>query len=232
MNITGAQLKKIVGGTAPLADLAADAFNLYADAFGINTPLRVAHFWAQVGHESALKYNKEIWGPTAAQKKYEGRADLGNNQPGDGKRFMGHGMIQVTGRFNHREFTKWARKRYPLCPDFEANPDLLATFPWALVSAIWYWDSRNLNALADKDDVLAVTKKVNGGTNGLEDRKRILANAKKEFANVKPSAATVIPVVQVPTAPILTTTEPPKVVFTPANGLWERLAVTLKGLFK
>ncbi len=228
MNITGAQLRKIVGGTAPLAEMAAEAFNQYADAFGINTPLRVAHFWAQIGHESALRYNKEIWGPTAAQKRYEGRADLGNTQPGDGKRFMGHGMIQVTGRFNHRAFTVWARKRYPLCPDFEANPEKLAEFPWALLSAIWYWDSRNLNALADKDDVLAITKKVNGGTNGLEDRKRILANARKEFANVKPSP---IPALQVPVAPVtpapVTPVAPPKVAYTPSVGLWERF----KGLF-
>lgn len=187
MKVTGAQLKRIVGGAAPLAVQYAAAFNEYKDQFGVNTYLRVAHFWAQVGHECKLRYVREEWGPTQAQRGYEGRKDLGNTQPGDGKRFMGHGALQVTGRGNHAAFTAWARKLFPDCPDFEADPEKLTEFPWAILGAFWYWETRKLNALADKDDVLAISIKINGKNkrtglpNGLEDRKAILARAKKEF---------------------------------------------------
>lgn len=136
--------------------------------FGIDTPLRVAHFMAQIAHESAsFRTTREY----ASGKAYEGRRDLGNTRTGDGVRFRGHGLIQVTGRHNHRAFTRWAQARYPDAPDFEAAPDTLMEFPWALLSAIWYWDSRNLNRLADKNDLRAITKKINGGYNGLSDRK-------------------------------------------------------------
>ena len=77
------------------------ALNEYGARFGLNKPHRLAHFLAQIMHESgSFKYDKEIWGPTAAQKRYEGRADLGNTQAGDGKRFMGRSAMQLTGRYN------------------------------------------------------------------------------------------------------------------------------------
>ena len=86
----------------------------------------LAQFLAQVMHESGgLRYVREIWGPTKAQARYEGRKDLGNTQPGDGKRFMGRDVIQVTGRANHRALTAWVRKTFGGGPDFEAKPEMV-----------------------------------------------------------------------------------------------------------
>lgn len=146
----------------------------YAEAVGIEGPLRLPHFMAQLAKESdGFRTTREYHDGS----KYEGREDLGNTRPGDGKRFRGHGLIQVTGRANHREFTKWLRARKPDCPDFEAEPALLETFPWAFLSAVWYWDTRGLNKLADANNIRAVTKKVNGGYNGLADRRAYFRKA-------------------------------------------------------
>lgn len=191
VTLTAAQLRAVANTRAPLAGKIADSFNKLAPAFALTTPLRVAHFLAQLSHESGgFQFVRELWGPTPAQKRYEGRADLGNTQPGDGSRFRGHGLIQVTGRANHADFTAWIKRRYPEAPDFVAEPEALSEFPWALMSAFWFWDTRGLNALADRDDVVAVTKKVNGGTNGLADRKAALKRAKAAFgAEPAPVAA-------------------------------------------
>lgn len=142
--------------------------------FGIVTALQKAHFLAQVAHESdgfrtATEY--------ASGRAYEGRADLGNVQPGDGVRFKGRGLIQLTGRENYATFSS-AMGQGDL---FLRNPDLVAQLPWAVSAAGWFWKRKGLNALADRDEVVAVTKRINGGTNGLEDRKRRLAQAKKLF---------------------------------------------------
>ena len=139
----------------------------------INTPLRRVHFLAQIGHESAeLTYSEEI----ASGRAYEGRRDLGNTQLGDGVRFKGRGLIQVTGRANYGEYGR-ARGR-----DFTSSAaaaHVIATDPALAVDAsCWFWDKHNLNRLADRDDVLAITKIINGGTNGLAERKVILARAK------------------------------------------------------
>lgn len=162
------ELKRFAPGAKAsiLAGIAEDWADL--DGADINTPLRVCHFMSQIAHESAgLQTMMEY----ASGKAYEGRADLGNTQKGDGVRFKGHGLIQTTGRANHRAFTEWAKGRYANCPDFEKQPEKLATMPWALRSAIWYWTSRNLNQLADKNDIRAITRKINGGYNGLADRR-------------------------------------------------------------
>lgn len=141
---------------------------------GINTPLRLAHFLAQAAHETGgFRYMKEIWGPTPAQKRYEGRADLGNLQPGDGHRFMGRGIFQLTGRANYARFGP----RVGL--DLIANPEKAAEPGPAVQLALAYWSDRGLNAYADRDDVIAVTKRINGGVNGLADRKHALARAKQ-----------------------------------------------------
>lgn len=147
------------------------ALDKYGLFYGLNLPHRRVMFMAQIAHESMnFKYDKEIWGPTAAQKKYEGRADLGNTQPGDGYKFRGRTAIQLTGRYNYRKFTAWARKRDPDCPDFEENPDLVLTDPWEGLVPIWFWDAHSLNDLADKGDFRGVTKVINGGYNGYQDR--------------------------------------------------------------
>lgn len=140
---------------------------------GINTPLRRVHFLAQIGHESKeLIYSEEI----ASGRAYEGRRDLGNTQPGDGVRFKGRGLIQITGRANYADYGR-SRGR-----DFTSSLEaakLLATDPALAVDAsCWFWNEHNLNRLADRDDILAITKIINGGTNGLVDRKALLTRAK------------------------------------------------------
>lgn len=143
--------------------------------FGIDTPLRQAHFLAQVAHESdgfrtATEY--------ASGRAYEGRKDLGNTQPGDGVRFKGRGLIQLTGRANYAAYSQ------SLYGDDRCvqNPAMVAELPDAALAAGWFWQLKGLNALADADNIMAVTRKINGGTNGLEDRKAKLQQAKQLFA--------------------------------------------------
>lgn len=144
------------------------------DLFAINTPARLAAFLAQIGHESGrLAYVREIWGPTTAQLRYEGRADLGNTQPGDGKRYLGRGLIQTTGRANYRATRDGLAQFVPHVPDFEAVPALLERPDLAALSAAWYWHSRGLNALADAGDFVGITRRINGGTNGMADRQAL-----------------------------------------------------------
>jgi putative chitinase len=149
----------------------------------INTPGRLAHWLGQVGHESGrLRYVREIYGPTPQQARYEPTTSLsralGNTRPGDGARYLGRGLIQVTGRANYRALT--ARLRSVVggtVPDFEAAPMLLQGVEWASMSAADYWRSRGLNRWADAGDILTLTKRINGGTNGLADRQAITAQA-------------------------------------------------------
>lgn len=164
---------------------------------GINSELRLAHFLAQVGHESGrLRFTSELWGPTAQQKRYErdfsqpwpSRANrlahtLGNERAGDGSLMRGHGLIQTTGRHNHRRTTAWLRQWWSNeAPDFEARPAQLALPLWAAVSAAAYWRARGLNRFADADDTVGLTRAVNGGLNGLADRQNLLVRAKIALA--------------------------------------------------
>lgn len=151
------------------------ALNATFDRYAINTPLRMSHFLAQVLHESsAFHYSVEIWGNTKAQLGYDTRVDLGNTpeHDGDGYRYRGRGWIQVTGLANYKLVSQELGK------DFVADPDLLATKPYDSLSAGWFWNRRKLNAYADLDDVLTITKKINGGFNGLDDRKMWLVKSK------------------------------------------------------
>jgi len=133
--------------------------------YDVDTKFRQAAFLAQVAHESGrFMYVRELWGPTAAQAGYEGRADLGNTLPGDGPRFRGRGLIQVTGRANYAACGKAQRL------DLLAHPELLEEPENAADSAGWFWQSHNLNALADQQLFSAITKRINGGLNGLEER--------------------------------------------------------------
>ena len=145
--------------------------------FGIDTPTRQAAFLAQIGHESGgLKYTTEIWGPTPAQSRYEGRKDLGNVQTGDGFRFKGRGLIQTTGRANYDTTGR------ALGVDLIAHPELLAEPVWAARSAAQFWQSRKLNALADSKDFYALTRRINGGLNGIDDRLGLYAAAQEVLA--------------------------------------------------
>lgn len=145
----------------------AAALTLAMDGGQINTRLRVAAFLAQIGHESgSLVYSKELGGPSYFAK-YDGRKDLGNTQHGDGARFAGRGLIQVTGRANYQKASQALFGDDRLLK----TPELLEQPEWAAKSAVWYWSTHNLNALADQDRFTDITKAINGGTNGLEDRK-------------------------------------------------------------
>jgi putative chitinase len=150
------------------------------DLAGAGTPLRIAYFLAQVGHESDGFATLEEYASGAA---YEGRVeDLGNSQTGDGKRFKGRGLIQCTGRKNYRACTDWMRSRKSGAPDFEAQPELMGAFPWAAYSAAWYWITHDLNRFADADDLAGATRAINGGLNGLADRRAYLVRAKRAVA--------------------------------------------------
>jgi len=150
--------------------------------YGIDTTQRMACFIAQIGHESGrLRYVREIWGPTKQQLRYEPGTTLartlGNTSAGDGKRYMGRGLIQTTGKANYRRLTARLRKRFPNCPDFVLNPQALQLPFWAAMSAGDYWDMRKLNRFADAYDFAEVTRRINGGYHGLADRQAIYARA-------------------------------------------------------
>lgn len=165
--LTEAQLRKISKSKAPKKSLLA-AITAIADEY---KPHQLAHVLAQVMHESGgLIYDREVWGPTAAQQRYEGRKDLGNTQKGDGSKYRGYGPIQITGRANTTAFYKWCQGRGLNPPNFVDKPEIMATSPWAGWSVVWYWTTRNLNKYADTNDIEMITRKVNGGLNGYEDR--------------------------------------------------------------
>lgn len=165
--LTEKELRKISKSKAPKKSLI-DSVISVEDQF---KPHQLAHVLAQVMHESGgLYYDREVWGPTKAQKGYEGRKDLGNNHPGDGSKYRGYGPLQITGLANVTEFYNWCKKRGLNPPNFIEKPELIATSPWAGWSIVWYWETRGLNRYADINDIEMVTRKVNGGLNGYEDR--------------------------------------------------------------
>ena len=165
MPITEQQLLQILPNAGRQAGIFVPALNTAMNRYGIVGSLRVAAFIAQIGHESGqLRYVREIWGPTAAQQGYEGRKDLGNLQPGDGKRFMGRGLILITGRENYRK--AGAALGLPLLD----QPELLEQAEWAATSAAWWWANHGLNDLADVGKFEQITRTINGGLNGQADR--------------------------------------------------------------
>ncbi|MGR6028953.1 glycoside hydrolase family 19 protein [Rhodococcus erythropolis] len=146
-------------------------FNAAMIQAGCTTFERSTMWCAQLGHESGgLFYMEEI----ADGSAYEWRRDLGNNQPGDGRRFKGRGPIQVTGRAHYTNLSLWAHgKGYVPTPTFFVdNPGELAADRYAFLGAVWYWTvERDINSFADRDDLLGATRAVNGGYNGLDDRR-------------------------------------------------------------
>ena len=157
-------LMQVMGATAArAAELAPPLARAMKEA-DIWTVPRIQHFLAQMAHESGgFKFMRELGGPTYFAR-YEGRKDLGNVNPGDGVRYFGRGIIQITGRANYREYGQL------LGVDLEASPELAETPEIAAKVACAYWKRRGINALADADDIRGVTRKINGGQNGLDDR--------------------------------------------------------------
>lgn len=135
--------------------------------------LRVAHFLAQAAHETDGFRTLQEYGGPGYWKRYEGRKDLGNVNPGDGVKYHGRGIFQLTGRANYVEFGK------TLGLDLVSNPDRVLEPGLAVETAVAYWRKRKLDAWADRDDVKEITRRINGGQNGLEDRKRYLRRAKQ-----------------------------------------------------
>lgn len=179
LDVTAAQLKAI----CPPATLVninkhITPLNAAMRKYKINTRLRQAHFLAQVAKESdAFKTAREY----ASGAAYEGRADLGNTQKGDGVRFRGRGLIQLTGRKVYTDYGQYVGKDFTT----DTTKVLLEEEPAAADSAGWFWlifkKGKDINARADRDDVAAVTRAVNGGSNGLADRHTYTTNAKKVF---------------------------------------------------
>ena len=177
--ITADQLKRISPGT-PLSvcETFVPHINNYCPKYGIDTPVELASFLSQVLHESGgFKWMREIWGPTKAQLRYEGRSDLGNTVAGDGKKFMGRGPIQITGRSNYARMSKDMFGDERLLD----TPELLVQPEYGIWSACIYWGWRKLDITDDDNSIDKETKAVNGGYNGLEDRKAYFERAKKEL---------------------------------------------------
>ncbi|EGH99587.1 glycoside hydrolase family 19 protein [Pseudomonas syringae] len=177
MPITAEQLLKILPNAGQRAGVFVPALNTAMGKYQIITRERITAFLAQIGHESGqLRYVREIWGPTSQQLGYEGRKDLGNTVAGDGSKYRGRGLIQITGRANYAECGE------ALGLDLIHHPELLEQPEHATMSAAWYWSSRGLNSLADKGDFLQITRRINGGTNGLADRQALYDRALKVLA--------------------------------------------------
>ncbi|MES2231799.1 pyocin R, lytic enzyme [Pseudomonas veronii 1YdBTEX2] len=177
MPITQQQLLQILPNAGRQAGVFVPVLNTAMNRYGIVGTPRAAAFIAQVGHESGqLRFVREIWGPTAQQAGYEGRADLGNTVKGDGSKYRGRGLIQITGRANY------AACGEALDLDLLSNPELLELPQHAAMSAAWFWSTKGLNTLADLGDFVKITRRINGGINGLEDRLQLWDKAKKVLA--------------------------------------------------
>lgn len=173
--ITAAQVRTAAKGRVNESNLNSVmiVIDRYGSRFGLDRPHRLAQLLAQVGHESGdFRYDREIWGPTPAQARYDTRTDLGNTaaKDGDGKLYMGRTEIQITGKANYQAYRDWCRKQGLNPPDFVASPDLVNTDPWEGLAVIWYWETRTLNRWADQGDIETITKRINGGMNGFADR--------------------------------------------------------------
>ncbi len=149
------------------------ALDRYGDMFGLDKPHRLVPYLSQLGHESAdFRFDREIWGPTPAQQRYDIRKGLGNTpeRDGDGKKYLGRTAMQLTGKYNYRLFREWCQRQGLDCPDFVEDPDAVNRDPWEGLVPIFYWSERDLNQWADQGDVETLTKKINGGKNGFADR--------------------------------------------------------------
>jgi putative chitinase len=183
MPITPQQLLNTLPNAGPVAGFFASALNLAMDRYQINTRLRMAAFIAQVGHESGqFRYVKELGGDQYLSKYDTGSLAkrLGNTPEadGDGQKYRGRGLIQITGHDNYLACSK------ALFGDdrLMRTPELLEQAEWAAKSAAWFWGSRDLNALADAGDFVGITRRINGGTNGMTERQAFYEAALKVLA--------------------------------------------------
>lgn len=191
-------LAKMIPNNQNITDWYNALYKILPD-YEINTPTRVASFIAQCCHESAqftattenlnysavsLRKNFSKYFPTIshaeecagkpekiANRIYGNRMGNGNVESGDGFRFRGRGLIQLTGRDNYQEFAN------SIDVSIDGVIEYMDTFEGCVQSACWFWSTNNLNHLSDKGDLVAITKRINGGTNGLDDRKRYYASA-------------------------------------------------------
>lgn len=197
--ISAGQLKAIAPGASPaiINPLAVALSGPTMAAYGIVTPLRLAHFIAQAAHETAgFKTLVEYGGDAYFNGRYGSQTrvgrKLGNTQPGDGARFRGRGIFQCTGRANYAFYGK------KIGLNLIDQPALAADAAISLKIACEYWKAKGLNALADRDDVTAITEKINGGHNGLAERMAYLAKAKAVLAATGLAGAPVPPAAPVP----------------------------------
>ena len=146
------------------------------DSFAINTRLRIAHFLGQTCHESAGFRTTEEF---ASGEQYERRADLGNNKPGDGPRYKGRGLLQLTGRANYKTFGDL------LGVELEEKPELAAEPVLSLKIACEFWKKKNLNQWCDSDDIVTLTRRINGGTKGLDERRTFTSKAKTAITRIE-----------------------------------------------
>lgn len=177
MKVTREQLVQIIKDGSRV-DRFLHYINQWADTFHIDTPLRMAHFLAQVLHETnGLKQLREVGKPSYFSKYDKGNLakNLGNIQKGDGFKYKGRGFLMLTGRANYQAYQNSGYCR----GDIMNSPELLESPNGSVKSGMWYWWKKGLNTLADEDDLLKVTKKVNGGTNGWDSRKSWLSICKK-----------------------------------------------------
>jgi len=159
-----------ITGRKDFTDSFINELNDCLEKYEINNSLRICHFLAQVCHESLnFHYTEEL----ASGAAYEGRSDLGNIYKGDGTRFKGRGYLMITGRENYRKLSQ------DLDFNFVNKPDWLEKECYAISSAGWFWNKKGLNKFADNDWLKLITKRINGGYNGLADRRRILLKCKE-----------------------------------------------------
>ena len=204
MEITQEQLRSCIGNN-PYLEQWCNALNAILPDYGIDTPQRVAAFVAQCAHESGnfrfltenLNYRAtslralfKKYFPTdelaqqyekkpakIANRIYANRMGNGPEESGDGFRYCGRGLIQLTGKDNYTWFSE------SIETSLEETVEYLQTFEGAVQSACWFWETNNLNQWADKDDILTLTKRINGGTIGLADREKHYEHAKHVFGS-------------------------------------------------
>lgn len=189
MNLTTELLELCTGASRALAEAAVGPANNALRLYDQTTANRVGMFLANVGHETGgLQWKQELWGPTDAQRRYEGRTDLGNTEPGDGSRFRGRGWLQTTGRGNYAKLTSRLRMRWPQMqvPDFVSQPELLASPEWCALSAVDFVEMNRVYRFADSDNFDNYCDMVNlghptqrvGDTNGWPHRLTLWQSAK------------------------------------------------------